>query len=370
LREAETAVRDGRWDEAERLLREGDLCQFLQQRGVDRESVRKLHQVARRLESSRTLALRGRFAEALEQLAAAAAVRPDLAVIAERQQTCQEQWTRSRSLTEQLHRAMTAGEWTETLTLADQLLEISPQSVLAHDARRQAWLRLGARISDAVRPGGQELDVDPSAKSVADATRPESVADQRNRFLLWVDGVGGFLVCCDEEILLGQVGDGNPLHVPLVADVAPQHARVRRDDGYVLEPISRVRVEGREIRGPRVLKDGDELELGGVRLRFRQPHALSATARLEFLSRHRTQPSADGVLLMAESCVLGPHWQNHVVCRDWSHDVVLYRREGEFYCRALEGLEIDGCYCDGEGRLAGNSHVSGPDFSLTLEALR
>ena len=44
-------------------------------------------------------------------------------------------------------------------------------------------------------------------------------------------------------------------------------------------------------------------------------HVLSASARLEMVSRHRTQPHVDGILLMAESCVLGPKWQNHVVCR-------------------------------------------------------
>ncbi len=55
------------------------------------------------------------------------------------------------------------------------------------------------------------------------------------------------------------------------------------------------------------LWDGSLIELGeAVRLRFRRPHPLSATARLEFVSRHRTQPSTDAVLLMAESCILGP----------------------------------------------------------------
>ena len=118
------------------------------------------------------------------------------------------------------------------------------------------------------------------------------------------------------------------------------------------------------------LSDGEEIELGtGVRLRFRQPHALSGSARLEFVSRHRTQPYADGILLMAESCVLGPKWQNHVVCREWTGDVVLYRQDEHLYCRAAEAIEIDGQLCDGRGRLDGNSRVVGGDFSLSLEEL-
>jgi hypothetical protein len=137
-----------------------------------------------------------------------------------------------------------------------------------------------------------------------------------------------------------------------------------------LEAQGRVKVEGKEIRGPVLLSDGDEIVLGeSVRLRFRQPHALSATARLEFLSPHRCQPSCAGVLLMAESCVLGPKGQNHVVCRDWSSDVVLYQQEGGLYCRAKDGIEIDGHYCPEQGKLELDSHVTGSDFSLSLEKI-
>ena len=142
----------------------------------------------------------------------------------------------------------------------------------------------------------------------------------------------------------------------------------RHGEGYVIEPIHTVRVQGQKIGEATLLSDGDEIELGNsVRLRFRKPHVLSASARLEFVSRHRTQPSADGILLMAESCVLGPKFQNHVVCRSWSHDVVLYRQEDELFCRAMESIEIDGQLCDGRGRIGSNSRVSGGDFALSLE---
>ena len=104
-------------------------------------------------------------------------------------------------------------------------------------------------------------------------------------------------------------------------------------------------------------------------LRFRKPHVLSASARLELLSPHRTQPFADAVILMAESCVLGPKWQNHVVCRDWDGDVVLYRQDDNIFCRAMESIEIDGQLHDGRGPVRPGSHVLGTDFSLTLEAV-
>ena len=95
--------------------------------------------------------------------------------------------------------------------------------------------------------------------------------------------------------------------------------------------------------GPYVLADNQLIQLGdNVRIRFTKPHALSATARLTLESHHKTQPSADAVLLMADSCVLGPNRHCHVRCRNWQRDVVVYRQNDQVFCRADEPLSIDG----------------------------
>ena len=70
---------------------------------------------------------------------------------------------------------------------------------------------------------------------------------------------------------------------------------------------------------------------------------------------------------MAESCVLGPNSRNHVYCRDWRDDVVLFRQDDSLHCRAMESLEIDGEMHDSSGRIACDSHIAGEDFSMTLE---
>ena len=169
--------------------------------------------------------------------------------------------------------------------------------------------------------------------------------------------------------MLGQAAPGNSVDVPILGDISRRHAVIRRQgEGYFIEPIQPVRVDRQSIREPTLLSDGDQIELGNsVQLRFRKPHALSASARLDFLSRHSTLPSADGILLMAESCVLGPQWQNHVVCRNWSADVVLYRQEDELYCRTMDSIEIDGQWFEGRGLVGENSRISGTDFALSLE---
>lgn len=368
LAEAESMVAAGEPENAVTRL------EALEKRGVGNQQVRTLKEVAGRLQSARKLCMRGKFADAEAQLTAAVALRPDLESVAQQVEMCRNSQQRSRQLAEQLHQALSAESWTETLALADEMLEIAPESPLALDARRRAWIEVGAAappLGD--KEAGQTWRLDDAGDG---AERPENTQKQaadgedESRFVLWVDGVGGYLVCLGGEVTIGQAVPGSNVEVPIQGDLSRQHARIRRDDGYLIEPLHPVRVAGKDVRETTLLSDGDEIELGqGVRLRFRQPHALSATARLELVSGHRTQPSADGILLMAESCVMGPKWQNHVVCRDWSSDVVLYRREGDLYCRAMEPIEVDDQYCEGQGKVETNSHVAGTDFSLSLEDL-
>jgi hypothetical protein len=192
-----------------------------------------------------------------------------------------------------------------------------------------------------------------------------------DRFLLWVDGVGGYWVCLGDVVTLGQPTLGSSVDLPILGDLSKRHARIRRDgEGYLLEAIRDVRVDGRLVQGVGLLTDGCTIQLGsGVRLRFRRPHALSATARLDFISRHRPQPSVDAVLLMADSCVLGPKPHSHVVCRDWRDEVVLYRHDDELYCRCGSPFEIDGSKHKSRARITADSNIVGDRFSLNLESV-
>ena len=137
----------------------------------------------------------------------------------------------------------------------------------------------------------------------------------------------------------------------------------------MIDPVRMVKVDGRAIERSTTLADGRLIELGnGVRLRFRRPHPLSGTARLEFVSHHRTLPALDGVLLMADSCILGPGPQCHVVARDLTGEVVLFRKGAGLACRTAGPLRIDGAEHKGHGALRTQSRVEGNDFSFTLEA--
>jgi hypothetical protein len=340
----------------------------LERRKIPGMPLQSLLEVTRRLDSARKLSARGKFAEALEQLAAAETLRPDLRLIAELKLQCQQKSEKARQLTEHLHAALAGSDWTKVLAVATELLELAPENRVARDARKRAWAQVGERIGDSRSLG----DTQHWAGTPESAGKTNNDAPRGARFMLWIDAVGGYLVCLGSDIIVGQAHPNAKVDVPIQADISRRHIKIRREgEGYVLEPLApKVTLDDKPLSGPALLSDGAEILLNdAVRLRFRKPHVLSASARLDVLTGHRTQPFADGVLLMAESCVLGPKWQNHVVCRDWGGDVVLYRQDERIFCRAMESIEIDGRLHDGRGPVKPGSQVLGTDFSMTLEAV-
>jgi hypothetical protein len=281
-----------------------------------------------------------------------------------------------------MHAALTTETWSTVLTAADALLAIAPQHSAAAQARRRAWKAVGM---DVTRMYTGRLPRGPVALAVGNtpvrlSTRPTSrssevdtVAGNENpkRALLWVDAVGGFLVCLDNTIAIGQPSPGESVAIPILADLSRRHAVVRRDAGaYVIEPLQRTLVDGREIKSPTVLIDNQLIQLGdNVRIRFNKSHALSATARLTLESHHKTQPSADAIVLMADSCVLGPNRHCHIRCRNWQRDVVIYRQNDQLFCRADEPLSVDGVQQAERTEIQSGARVEGEDFSFAWETL-
>ncbi len=196
-------------------------------------------------------------------------------------------------------------------------------------------------------------------------------SSSKARLLLWVDAVGGFFVCHGSEVRFGQAVPEGSVDVPLLADLSRHHATIRRDeDGYTIEPVRDVWLNGRKIDATSWITDGSLLQFGSaLTMRFSRPHPLSSTARLDFVSHHTTQPSTRAILLMADACVLGPGAHSHVVCRHWPHDVVLYRQHGGLYCRCEGTFEVDGKTFEKQAPLTLHSHVSGEEFSFGLEEI-
>ena len=146
------------------------------------------------------------------------------------------------------------------------------------------------------------------------------------RFFLWVDGVGGYLVCLSPRITFGQATADGPVDVPLFADVSRLHAEISRDgEGYVVESGKAVLVNGKDVTRS-VLGPGDRVTLGATcQFLFTRPVAVSLTARLDLTSGHRLPTAVEGVILMGNELMLGPGPEAHVILPDADKPVLIYR---------------------------------------------
>jgi hypothetical protein len=270
------------------------------------------------------------------------------------------------------------------IRLADQLLVIAPHYAPLRRARSLAWKELEpptqvAAPKPAVKEkqtGGPLAAVGASAKpagagvgsAIAQAEPPPSQGLPR-RFILWIDGVGGFLVCLSAKVSLGQASEG-AVDVPLFADVSRLHAYITRDsEGYLLEALRPAEVNGKPA-DKTLLRDGDVITLGaGCRLRFHQPVAITNTARLELQSRHKLPLSLDGVLLLDETCLLGDTVDAHIRVPGLPRPIALLRRKDELIAQSGMAFAVDGKPVKGRAPVGLSSTISGDDFRITLEQI-
>jgi hypothetical protein len=258
----------------------------------------------------------------------------------------------------QLHDATAAGRWREALEVADRILAAAPQHSEARKVRARAW--------KAVEPATIAMSV-PIASV---ATAPDNADASLRRFLLWIDGVGGYLVCLAPRVTIGQATPDGAVDVPLLADISRLHAALSRDsEGYLLEALRPVQVNGSPV-GKALLRANDRVTLGSsCQLQFRQPAPVSTSARLDLVSGHRFPLSVDGVLLMADTLLLGPGAQVHVAVPELKQPVVLFRQKDALALRWPGSFSIDGQRLQDRGTLTPRSTVSGEDLVFALEPI-
>src|SRR5205823_6319924 len=111
-----------------------------------------------------------------------------------------------------LHEAATRKDWREVVRISEQVLAMAPQHLEARKARARAWQAIDPQTVSS--PGKIPEKVEESAH------KPEPSP----RFLLWIDGIGGFLVCLGNRVMVGQATAEAGVEIPLYADVSRIHA--------------------------------------------------------------------------------------------------------------------------------------------------
>jgi hypothetical protein len=106
-----------------------------------------------------------------------------------------------------------------------------------------------------------------------------------------------------------------------------------------------------------------------VKLRFRLPTIISGTARVEFVSDHRPARAVDAVLLMDDTCILGPSADSHIRCAGWNQTILLHRSGGQLCCKSRSDIYVDNKHAKSSMPLSDGSIVTSIDGRFRLEAV-
>lgn len=194
------------------------------------------------------------------------------------------------------------------------------------------------------------------------------------RMLLWIDGIGHYLLCLEPQLWMGRYVPLSGIQIPILADIHRRHLRWIRtaSEGVRLQAFAPTTVTthspsptgpGVEIAGAgRRFSSGKScflgpasraiVQLGGaVRWEYRRARPDSTTAVIVPVSNHRTVPAATAVIWCGDRVVLGS---------GEDADILLEQ--------SVERIELQ--FCDGLIRCCANvpiqqqTALAGPDFRV------
>jgi tetratricopeptide (TPR) repeat protein len=338
------------------------LVEHLRRRRAESAELRCRGEVAQLWDRARQLARTGEFTSALDLIDVAIRLLPGQGELAREKRSLAERQSRVAEHRNELQEAVQGRDWSRAVRVADAILDLAPGASDVLRARDAAWRELGVAVT--------KVPVVEPAQRNADRGRADGIARAGRRCVLWIDRVGGFWICLDASVSLGQAAPENVVDVPILGDLSRQHAQLRRDgEGYVLRSDKDISVNGRAEREV-ALRDGDQIRLGrNVGLRFAQPSPVSLTARIEFLTPHRLPLSVRAILLMDQTCVIGDSPQAHIQAPGLASPIVIYRQGDELWCQCNGEIQIDDKLHTGRAPLPVGARAQAGDFSFSLEAV-
>lgn len=201
-----------------------------------------------------------------------------------------------------------------------------------------------------------------------------SQANPTSRFMLWIDGVGSFLLCVGSRVTVGgprgSSTDRQPADIAFLANLSRHHATFARSgDSLLLEAHGDTTVNGRRVNDFEGLGADSEVVFGSsVRTLVTMPSELSLTARIDVRTHHRLEHTVDGIILFADTCLLGPSPDSHVRCSDWPESVLLTRRDGQFFCRSRTDLVVGDRLAQGLEEVPIGTVVSGKEIRFCIDS--
>ena len=164
-----------------------------------------------------------------------------------------------------------------------------------------------------------------------------------DRFMMYVDGVGSYLVVRPANVSVGPGSSSRRVDVGLLAEAGLATFDIERADGdYFLASQQAVTVNDRPATR-KLLAHEDKIVLSPrCRLKFLMPSAASTTGILELSSARLPKGDARRVILMDRDLVIGPGNGAHIRADHLSGPAVLHWRNGRLVCRAQDIVAVDG----------------------------
>ncbi|MGL6076637.1 MAG: hypothetical protein ACRC8S_20980 [Fimbriiglobus sp.] len=303
--------------------------------------------------------------------------------------------------------------WKAVVESADEILSVAPDHREVRLMRAKAWEAMQPKTLSAMAADLMETDISTEipalvgsrslvngAKAAQQLTQaylgdasPRPVSRQGStaeillapgaplptQFLLWVDGVGGYLVCLGDRVTIGQATADMMPDIPLFAPIGGLHATlIRTEEGYVLDSQREAKIQGLPTEKG-LLRTEDRITLGtSCQLIFRKPTTASGTSKLEIASGHRLPWAVDGIILMDQTLILGNTEQVHIPLPCFYDDpdiaeevtkLILFRNKDGLALKCPGKFKVDSRPCDTKADLPLPASVQTDRYSFTLEPL-
>lgn len=291
-------------------------------------------------------------------------------------------WRDALDLVDEAARAVQKSDWSQARLLVGRLSSQWPTAKWINQCQEQ--LRI---IEDGVREvrSGPLAPIAPTdgvlensisvaqtlneRPDVASASSHAAALGDAQRWILWIDGVGSYLLLSQDRITVGRSGSSSRPTIPLNADLHGTHVEFLRVDGdYFAVARGEVRVDGKNVE-KHLLADRDELLLGSrTRLTFRLPTKLSATAMLSLGSRQRLPGDVRSIVLLDEHLLIGNDGECHITVPKQSERIVLSRDGDGFRLTGPEPLVVDGRLMESVGAIPVGVRVEIGSVAFTITA--
>lgn len=285
------------------------------------------------------------------------------------------EWTGSRAALNRLKRHLPDADWIiqgiAQLTIIEEALQdlaAGPLGdALSFGDKPMPMPGLDSGPLSAIGADDSDLMFHPDAEPPIHAPKDAAPARPGRQTVLWVDGVGSYLLMPSEQITVGRAGASAHPDIAIPSDLEGIHARILRvDHDYFLIPQGPCTVNGQD-KPRHLLTDGDRIVLGSRgHMTFRLPTALSTTAILELNANLRLSGDVRHVVLLDSHLIFGPPGNGHIPLQNLSDRIVLSGHDNGFRCRSPQPITVDGKSAGQDTLVPENAQIVAGPLTFTL----